>query len=194
MNGANLPNEDPANTGTAFNYNLRFPGQYFDQETGTHQNGFREYDPQLGRYGQSDPIGLRAGLSTYGYVGGSPLLYTDPRGESVASGVILGIGVVGVAAIIINNAKPKPKGDDGFPGAANDSDYEKKQCPPDDFCVVMRKALLLTYYKIQQFLSIPGATPQQIAMLVSVYELQKRLYEARCGPFDPPPLGDIYLK
>jgi RHS repeat-associated protein len=44
--------------------NLRFPGQYFDGETNTHQNYFRDYDPAIGRYVQSDPIGLRGGGST----------------------------------------------------------------------------------------------------------------------------------
>ncbi|MEJ7805315.1 MAG: Ig-like domain-containing protein, partial [Telluria sp.] len=62
--GANLPDENPAGQGT-FTYNPRFPGQYFDRETGLHYNYFRDYDPQTGRYVQSDPIGLDGGINTY---------------------------------------------------------------------------------------------------------------------------------
>ncbi|WP_133372134.1 RHS repeat-associated core domain-containing protein, partial [Sulfurirhabdus autotrophica] len=61
--------------------NLRFPGQYYDQETGLHYNYFRNYDPGTGRYTTSDPIGLAGGsFSTYTYVDNDPLSYVDPDG------------------------------------------------------------------------------------------------------------------
>ncbi|MDO9163299.1 MAG: RHS repeat-associated core domain-containing protein [Methylococcaceae bacterium] len=83
--GTTLPNEDPDGDGNQFEYNLRFPGQYYDQETGLHYNYFRDYDPSTGRYIQSDPIGLSGGLNTYGYVGGDPVNVVDPLGLSSES-------------------------------------------------------------------------------------------------------------
>ncbi len=59
---------------------LRLPGQESDPETGLNHNGFRDYAAALGRYMQSDPIGLAGGLNTYAYVGGNPLGYADPLG------------------------------------------------------------------------------------------------------------------
>lgn len=60
--------------------NVRFPGQYYDDETGLHYNLMRYYHPELGRYIQSDPIGLAGGLSTYGYALNNPTTIIDPHG------------------------------------------------------------------------------------------------------------------
>jgi len=75
------PNENPGGSG-AFSYNVRFPGQLFDRETNTHYNYFRDYDPQMGRYVESDPLGLIAGVNTYAYVMGNPISNIDPTGLS----------------------------------------------------------------------------------------------------------------
>jgi RHS repeat-associated protein len=59
---------------------LRFPGQYYDAETGLNQNMARDYDPSVGRYIESDPIGIDAGVNTYAYVKNTPVSYFDSLG------------------------------------------------------------------------------------------------------------------
>ena len=63
-------------------FDLRFPGHYFDQETGLHYNRYRYYSPELGRYLQSDPIGLQGGLNVYAYTS-SPLSTVDLEGLAI---------------------------------------------------------------------------------------------------------------
>ncbi len=60
--------------------NLRLPGQYYDEETGLHDNGFRTYDPSSGNYLQPDPLGYPDGPDAYRYAGGDPVNKIDPSG------------------------------------------------------------------------------------------------------------------
>ncbi len=78
--GINVPDEDPDGNSVIFHMPFRFPGQYLDKETNLHYNYFRDYDPGIGRYVQSDPVGLAGGVSAYAYVDSNPLRYTDSSG------------------------------------------------------------------------------------------------------------------
>ena len=77
--GTAAPNSNPSGLGT-FTYNLRFPGQYSLNESGLYYNFFRTYDSAMGRYIESDPIGLRGGNSTYAYARENPIMRSDPSG------------------------------------------------------------------------------------------------------------------
>jgi RHS repeat-associated protein len=78
--GDTMAEEDVDDNNQKFVMNLRFPGQYFDSESGTHYNINRDYNPLTGRYIQSDPIGFDGGVNSFGYVGGMPIVAIDKEG------------------------------------------------------------------------------------------------------------------
>jgi RHS repeat-associated protein len=100
-----------------FTFNLRFPGQYFDPETGFHYNWMRHYDPRTGRYLEADPLGLGGGLARYTYVAGSPINTTDPAG---LAGIENAVGAVvgGIWNATVNGMNFSAQGRSFWEGAA----------------------------------------------------------------------------
>ena len=78
--------EATVDAGCTITNNLRFPGQYFDAETGLHYNWHRYYDSATGRYITADPIGLEGGMNLYLYANANPIMYIDPKGLVCGSG------------------------------------------------------------------------------------------------------------
>ena len=79
--GWRLPSDAFTYKHSGVDHKLAFPGQYREDD-GTYYNYFRDYEPDTGRYLQSDPIGLNGGLNTYSYARANPVRYVDPFGLS----------------------------------------------------------------------------------------------------------------
>ena len=96
--GTSYANEYVDGKKNPLEFNLRFPGQYFYKESSQHYNYFRDYEPATGRYLESDPIGLRGGVNTFGYVSNNSLTKVDLKGLIIwqgkgwISGLAMGIG------------------------------------------------------------------------------------------------------
>jgi len=115
---------------------FRFPGQYYDPETGLHYNYFRYYNPQTGRYITPDPIGLEGGINLFAYVRGNPLRWVDPFGLTWGSNIsyffswLLGLGNSNTRNYGPSDIETQEM-IDSRGGAALRSEFYKKGCPND---------------------------------------------------------------
>ncbi len=131
--GNSAPDQNPDGDNQQFVLNLRFPGQYFDWETGLHYNYFRDYDPSTGRYLQSDPIGLEGGLNTYSYVSNKPLTGIDSLGLSddfnpgFAGDPIVNFLCFRLGILCSSAPEPSPGGDDANLGL-DDLSFTARNC------------------------------------------------------------------
>jgi len=130
--GVGAPDEDPDSDSTDHVVNLRFPGQYADEETGLNYNYFRTYDPLVGRYTQDDPVGLKGGPNRFAYVDGNPTRYIDTYGLDATATLSRGLAVWGGASLIDG---PAPAGEVlggvAFLGFAGYAAYEALSAPHD---------------------------------------------------------------
>jgi RHS repeat-associated protein len=200
--GATQPNENPASLGN-FTYNLRFPGQQYDAVVGLHYNYFRDYDPALGGYTQSDPIGLRGGINTYAYVRRNPLSRIDPLGRAKPRSRPRNPGapyIPGPADIFIPNTPandawvnsasqaidalhnpPSSAGiaDSGIKVRPKPDEKERENnCPPGIDCYEWKSRVMMYYDNVITLELIVGARNN---LNRANYRLIAKEYNAACG-------------
>ena len=175
--GKNASNENPAGVG-AFNYNLRFSGQYADSESGLNYNYFRDYDPTLGRYAESDPIGISGGPNTYVYTMDKPLKARDPYGLQFGGSIALPPISRPVPLPIPRPSFPIPMPlEPGDNGGNSDDDYERwERCMEN--CASMRNTGLLLCRIMHGW---PGEeNHERWEKCVSAVTLQYNMCTAKC--------------
>ena len=195
--GMMAPDENPSGLGV-FSYDLRFPGQFFDKETNNHYNYFRDYDPQTGRYVQSDPIGAYGGINTYGYVNGNPLTGADPKGLEVCFySVLRGRWCIGTPPLVDPETQPLPPGpkasweddlDFSDNGPKNEYQFSRCKTPEDRDCRDRLMYLKAAYRKLKLF-DMLGVNDLPAK---SAYNEMAHRYNVECPHWEKVPLFTRY--
>jgi len=128
--GVTVPDENPSGLG-AFEFSLRFAGQYADKETNLYYNYFRDYDPGAGRYLESDPIGLEGGISTYSYSLSDPVGNADQSGLFVGPAISVGVRAVQALITIAGGVIAQQASKNAQDGGSSPSPSQKS-CPTCD--------------------------------------------------------------
>ena len=195
--GHSAPNEDPDLDSTRFVFDMRFPGQRYDSASRLHYNYYRDgYDAAVGRYTQSDPIGLAGGINTYLYALGSPLLRVDP---------------MGLQAIPLPVRPPLPIvpphgggfGDEAGPDGFSDSNVipfsrfkSNDTCPPDNDCMKRKAALMGQHFSIdaQAVLEYArGVYDYALTAKKLLWNRNATEWNATCGPLGYPVIESVWF-
>jgi RHS repeat-associated protein len=111
---------------------FRFPGQYYDADTGLHYNYFRYYDPTTGRYITPDPIGLEGGINLFAYARNNPVKLIDPYGKiAIADDIAYAFLAAGLYAWTVAYFN-SPAGQELIRDIARDFEWLGEQLVPPD--------------------------------------------------------------
>jgi RHS repeat-associated protein len=155
-------------TGSGSN-NLRFPGQYFLIESGLHYNWHRHYDPTIGRYLQTDPLGFVDGPSIYNYARANPTLRIDPDGNF--SGPLM--------PQVVPLLRPFPRLYPPAPGMGPQGPSSPFLAPQDkDPCAGLRKQLQEHEQKLENYIKNPGKYDNK-GFLGQSPEIDKKVFDGR---------------
>jgi len=184
--GTAAPETQPTASLPAITFNLRMPGQQYEPFGGRFYNYFRDFDPTIGRYVQSDPIGLGGGINTYAYVGENPVSYIDPDGLQSIAACANPANAAACAEAGIINATPAPNvGRLIVPLARAASNDSCSPGGPDgkDPCKGLRKQLELHEQKLKDFVNNPLAHDNRgrlsNALLANDATQANRVYQGR---------------
>jgi RHS repeat-associated protein len=196
-------------------FNLRYPGQYYDAESGLVSNVNRDYEAAIGRYIQSDPVGLGGGWNSYSYVASNPLAYIDPLGTQLvvpvpeprpvppvmvpdlpqqqAPGIhegpaerCLALGAICQVPMGINGALMSGGSSNVIPFPRAKPKTSDNCPPPGDGCSQEQMQLLATYFEKASLLRVPGMDVISKRNIAAAFNAKATDHNIRCPSHEVP--------